>query len=127
MGWIEILLLVLAWYLAIRIDQLDDEITKLKSKVSDVVHQVPIESLYDVTLSERLRLLENQVDHQIGRKEDYFHKRGILDRLHNLEERLEAGARWLRLTTTSEESESELDDVKYCIRGASYQMLKKPD
>ena len=129
MEWTALLpLAFLTIYFGLRLDKLEKEIAVLKSSVSNISIHIPKgEPMGTELLYRRIESLEYQVFGAKGDEIEYGDNRLLSYRLHNLEERLEAGARWLRLTTTSEESESELDDVKYCIRSASYQMLKKPD
>lgn len=129
MEWTALLPLVfLTIYFGLRLDKLEKEIAVLKSSVSNISIHIPKgEPMGTELLYRRIESLEYQVFGAKGDEIEYGEKRLLSNRLNNLEERLEAGANYLQLDITREESESELDDVKYCIRGASYQMLKKPD
>ena len=111
-----------------RINTLAKELTLLKSNVSNINIHIPkgvptgAELLY-----RRIESLEYEVFGASGSKIDYEDGRRLSSRLSHLENRLEAGARWLKLHNTNDESKTELDNVTFCIRSASYQMLKKPD
>ena len=111
-----------------RIVTLAKELTLLKSNVRKINIQIPEwEAGRDSTLFQRIESLEYQVFGASGNEIDYEHNRMLSSRLSHLEHRLEAGARWLELHNTNDESKTELDNVTFCIRSASYQMLKKPD
>ena len=111
-----------------KMEKLDREVTLLKSSVSNIKIQVPHwEAGVDSTLLQRIESLEYQIFGASGNKIDYEHNRLLSSRLRHLEDRLEAGARWLKLEITDDESKTELDNVTYCIRSAAYQMLKKPE
>lgn len=111
-----------------RIQTLAKELTLLKSNVSDINIHIPKgERTGAELLYRRIESLECQVFGASGNEIDYEHNRMLSSRLSHLEHRLEAGARWLKLDITNDESKTELDNVTSCIRAASYQMLKKPD
>ena len=110
-----------------KIDRLAKEVTLLKSNVDNLNIQVPKwEPGDDGRLFQRIESLEYQVFGASGNKIDYGHNRLLSSRLWHLEDRVRAGAGWLKLDITNDESKTELDNVTYCIRSAAYQMTKKP-
>ena len=128
---LKVLTVVVIWgflFALYRINTLAKEITLLKSNVHNINIHIPkgvptgAELLY-----RRIESLEYEVFGASGSKIDYEDGRRLSSRLSHLENRLEAGASWLKLDITNDESKTELDNVTYCIRAASYQMLKKPD
>jgi len=111
-----------------RIQTLAKELTLLKSNVSDINIHIPKgERTGAELLHRRIESLEYQVFGASGNEIDYEHNRLLSSRLWHLEDRIRAGAGWLKLDITNDESKTELDNVTSCIRAASYQMLKKPD
>jgi hypothetical protein len=111
-----------------KIDRLAKEVTLLKSNVDNLNIQVPKwEPGDDGRLFQRIESLEYQVFGASGNKIDYGHNRLLSSRLWHLEDRVRAGAGWLKLDITNDESKTELDNVTYCIRSAAYQMTKKPE
>ena len=111
-----------------RIQTLAKELTLLKSNVSDINIHIPKgERTGAELLYRRIESLEYQVFGASGNEIDYEHNRLLSSRLWHLEDRIRAGAGWLKLDITNDESKTELDNVTSCIRAASYQMLKKPD
>ena len=111
-----------------RIVTLAKELTLLKSNVRKINIQIPEwEAGRDSTLFQRIESLEYQVFGASGNEIDYEHNRLLSSRLWHLEDRIRAGAGWLKLDITNDESKTELDNVTYCIRSAAYQMTKKPE
>ena len=111
-----------------RIQTLAKELTLLKSNVSDINIHIPKgERTGAELLYRRIESLEYQVFGASGNEIDYEHNRLLSSRLWHLEDRIRAGAGWLKLDITNDESKTELDNVTYCIRSAAHHMLKKPE
>ena len=128
---LKVLTVVVIWgflFTLYRIQTLAKELTLLKSNVSDINIHIPKgERTGAELLYRRIESLEYQVFGASGNEIDYEHNRLLSSRLWHLEDRIRAGAGWLKLDITNDESKTELDNVTSCIRAASYQMLKKPD
>jgi hypothetical protein len=125
---LTVVVVIVGFFFAKKIDELTKEVTLLKSNVDNLNAQVPKwEPGDNGRLFQRIESLEYQVFGACGNKIDYGHNRMLSSRLSHLEHRLEAGARWLKLDNTNDESKTELDNVTFCIRAASYQMLNKPE
>ena len=132
MEWNELEVLTVAVVVGLlfalnRIDILAKELTLLKSNVRDINIHIPKgEPTGEELLYRRIESLEYEVFGASGSKIDYEDERRHRNRLDIVEERVRAGASWLKLDITNDESKTELDNVTYCIRSAAYQMTKKP-
>ena len=111
-----------------RIDTLAKELILLKSNVRNINIHIPKgQPTGEELLYRRVESLEYEIFGASGNEIDYEHNRRLSSRLWHLEDRIRAGAGWLKLDITNDESKTELDNVTYCIRSAAYQMTKKPE
>ena len=111
-----------------RIDTLAKELILLKSNLRNINIHIPKgQPTGEELLYRRIESLEHEIFGASGNEIDYEHNRCLSNRLLHLEDRIRAGAGWLKLDLTNDESKTELDNVTFCIRSAAYQMTKKPE